>query len=159
MQPRRINEPRLDRKRPSPEPSQPKTLPRQTRADFCRKWGFSVTLCIAAKTANGPIATVSDRRITVWDTVWRLCEAKFAAEMASGSHIGKETTVLILREDSKFDMISPSSLRKIREVWEKERSAGVSEDASYAVRMGLQSLVRKIEESDPKVVDIPNGED
>jgi len=92
------------------------------------------------------------KQLPVVETVWRLCEAKFSAEAAFA--VGKETTVIILREDGKTDWISPMSLKAIREVWEKEQHAGISPEASKAVRLGLLSLMREIDRDEPKVVDI-----
>ena len=41
---------------------------RLTGRALCHKWGLGVTICLAARTTNGPIVTVSDRRVSWGDS-------------------------------------------------------------------------------------------
>lgn len=51
------------------------------------------------------------------DTIYRLLEAKFSAETASG--VGRATTVLTFAPNRRFGTMKPGDVDKIRAVWEE----------------------------------------
>lgn len=71
------------------------------------------------------------RNPTVTDAVWRLCEAKFSAETSFA--VGKETNVLIAKEDGNLAVLTSNAIAPIRAAWERDRRAGPSPDMADAI--------------------------
>jgi 20S proteasome alpha/beta subunit len=62
-----------------------------------------------------PIATLPIR-----DLIYRVCEAKFAAETAPG--VGKSTLALVQRKGSKYRIAFPNQIQRLQDVWTKGRT-------------------------------------
>ena len=60
------------------------------------------------------------------EAVYRLCEAKFRAETASG--VGRATTVMIFAHDGRMHQLPPGIIDKLREIWDLESKVPVSEE-------------------------------
>jgi hypothetical protein len=52
------------------------------------------------------------------DTIYRLLEAKFSAETASG--VGRTTTVVLRNREGRIAMLSRSEIDEIRKIWKRE---------------------------------------
>ncbi len=61
------------------------------------------------------------------DTVYRLLEAKFSAETATG--VGKTTTVLLRNREGIVRLMPSKEIDKIREIWEETRKLSNPPDA------------------------------
>jgi hypothetical protein len=63
--------------------------------------------------------------------IYRLLEAKFSAETASG--VGESTTVILLNEDGKNTVLPKATIRKIREIWKREITSPDPIDATTII--------------------------
>ena len=52
------------------------------------------------------------------DTIYRLLEAKFSAETATG--VGKRTTVVLRNNDGRVALLPHAEIEEIRRIWRKE---------------------------------------
>lgn len=62
------------------------------------------------------------------EVIYRVCEAKFYSETAPG--VGRETSVVVLKYDSRFIVDDPS---KLRAVWEKNSNRPLPDGVSDAI--------------------------
>jgi hypothetical protein len=83
------------------------------------------------------------KRPTLTDAIWRLCEAKFSAEMAYA--VGKKTNIWILGEDGIPESVSPAIMKALREVWDNEQRAGTPPEAVAVIKRGLSWRISEIE--------------
>lgn len=67
-----------------------------------------------------------DRRLA--PTIYRLLEAKFSSETASG--VGKTTGLLLLHKRRDITFVEPADIAKIRKVWETEVAAPDPKEAT-----------------------------
>jgi len=111
-------------------------------AQDCDMFGYAI---IGSGHAPALAALLSKRftKPTLTEAIWRLCEAKFSAEAAYA--VGKETHVILLKEDGGVVMMLPGPIKKLRELYEKERRAPIPPEASEAIKSGLKGLIPNIE--------------
>lgn len=69
-------------------------------------------------------------QLTLAETVYRACEAKFCGESAPG--VGKATVVWMLDGDGKHSIITQESVTQLRAVWEQERQKMPSDALAVA---------------------------
>lgn len=75
-------------------------------------------------------------QFSVETLVYRLCEAKFCAETASG--VGKSTNVLLIDDAGSHRHLPTSSVRKIREIWESARASPGPPEALHEIIKAFQ---------------------
>ena len=75
-------------------------------------------------------------------TIYRLLEAKFASEVASG--VGRATTVMTFSKDDKYSFMSPLDVQRIREIWNALREEPI--DQSYEAPFPAKSSSRSAKE-------------
>jgi hypothetical protein len=78
------------------------------------------------------------------EVAYALCEAKFAAESASG--VGKATTIMAFSRSGKNVQFTPAEIEQIRGIWEETRKQIVPDDASTLL---LNKLNKLISDEDP----------
>jgi len=72
------------------------------------------------------------------EAVYRLCEAKFVAETASG--VGRATTVSVMAQDGRVVVFPDADISAIRSIWEKERKQDVPYDADDILEKTLKTV-------------------
>jgi hypothetical protein len=70
------------------------------------------------------------RHLTPAQLIYRVCEAKFFAESAS---VGKSTTVFIQNRNEPTTFLSPPTIDKLRELWERSRIEPPPEEVSKLI--------------------------
>jgi hypothetical protein len=73
--------------------------------------------------------------------VYRLLEAKFSAETASG--VGKRTTVSFMRPDQHNCMMPPNQIEEVRAIWEAQMRLPEPAQATAIIRKIGKSLIQE----------------
>src|SRR5271170_133168 len=88
--------------------------------------------------AMGSLVARPLSQLSVDHLIYRLCEAKFAAETASG--VGKETAMMVLYQNGSVKVVPPSLINTIRSFWEHERKAEVPYVAAEMIKKTLETV-------------------
>jgi hypothetical protein len=78
-------------------------------------------------------------------TIYRMLEAKFAAEAASG--VGRATTVMTFRADGTYGTMPPWELEPVREIWNRLQTTSMDSAALKIIaESGVVTDIREIEQ-------------
>ena len=86
--------------------------------------------------AMGSLVARPLAQLPVDHLIYRLCEAKFAAETAHG--VGKETALMVLYRNGGVSTVPPSLIDTLRGFWEDERKADVPHYAADMIKKAIQ---------------------
>jgi hypothetical protein len=88
-----------------------------------------------ADMARGILTPRSVKRLPWREMMYRLCQAKFASETATG--VGRVTSVLFFSRNGIHLILPNSHVEKLRSVWDKERSMPIVSDVLDIIDDGL----------------------
>jgi hypothetical protein len=69
------------------------------------------------------------------DLIYRLLEAKFLAETATG--VGKTTSLVTVNRDGDLHRMTSHEINSVKIIWEKSRKAPIPEDAYQTIKASL----------------------
>jgi hypothetical protein len=88
--------------------------------------------------ALGSLYTTYNSDFTIEDLIYRICEAKFLGESASG--VGERTFVDIVAPDGTHKGLSPELVEPIREIWKARGIPPVPSDAHAKIAATIQAI-------------------
>lgn len=88
-----------------------------------------------AQMAMGVLSPRPIRRLPWRDMVYRLCEAKFTSETATG--VGRSTAVHVTFYHGIREFLRPIHLEQLRHIWETQRAISVPIEAAEIIQKAL----------------------
>ena len=103
----------------------------------CREEGFAI-IGSGFHMALGILSARSIKQLSVEQLIYRLCEAKFTSETATG--VGRKTMLLVLSANGVVSLLDPVCIENLRLEWEYARKQEISPHTVQIIKDGLESL-------------------
>lgn len=103
----------------------------------CAEEGFAV-IGSGFNMALSVLSSRSIKQLSLEQLIFRLCEAKFTSETATG--VGRKTMLLVLSANGFVSLLDPACIENLRVEWEQAREQQISPYTVQIIKDGLKSL-------------------